>query len=100
MPGFFSDRTEDVAFASIEAVQAGSKLIMPEDRDAARFVEKISRQHGSVVPGLADEAEFATLSLKLTDGTERLIYAQRLFNDDAPDMPMEEIRDFIEERVS
>ncbi|MBI4825943.1 MAG: hypothetical protein HY807_05915 [Nitrospirae bacterium] len=73
---------------------------MPEDRDAARFVEKISRQHGSVVPGIGDEAEFATLSLKLTDGTERLLYAQRLFNNDVPDMPIKEIQDFIEEKVS
>lgn len=73
---------------------------MPEDSDAAKFVEKISRQHGSVVPGLADEAEFATLSLKLTDGTERLIYAHRVFDDNKSDMPTKEIKDFIEERVS
>lgn len=73
---------------------------MPEDRDAARFVEKISRQHGSVVPGIGDKAEFVTLSLKLTDGTERLIYAQRIFDNDVPDMPIKEIQDFIEGKVS
>ena len=100
IPSIVSDNKEDVLLSDIESVEAGSTSIFPEDRDAAKFVEKISRQHGSVVPGLADEAEFITLSLKLTDGTDRLIYAQRLFDNEEADLPLYEINRYIKKEVN
>jgi hypothetical protein len=97
-PGFFGEKKEEIRLSGIDDIEVGSVSVFPEDRDAARFVEKISRQHGSVVPGLADEAEFVTLSLRLNDGTERLIYAAKIEAglDGEPDVPLKEIRSFID----
>ncbi|HDH01423.1 MAG TPA: hypothetical protein ENG80_06415 [Nitrospirae bacterium] len=78
---------------SISSVVAGSKKFVPENIDGIRFVEKISAQHGSFVPGLGDEEEYVTLSLKLSDGTERIIYAVR--TDDEPDIPLKQIQRFL-----
>ncbi len=99
-PGLFTDMNESIPLSEIDTVEAGSLSLFPEDRDAAKFVEKISRQHGSVVPGLADEAEFVTLSLKLTDGTGRLIYAQRLFDNEEADLPLNEINSYLKKEVN
>lgn len=97
-PSFLGEKNEEIRLSSIDDVEVGSVSIFPEDRDAAKFVEKISRQHGSVVPGLADEAEFVTLSLKLNDGTERLIFAAKIeagIVGGEPDLPLQVIRSFI-----
>jgi hypothetical protein len=96
-PGFISKKIENIPLSNIDDLEVGSLSIFPEDRDAAKFVEKISRQHGSVVPGLADEAEFVTLSLRLNDGTDRMIYAQRILNNMEPDIPLNRIKAFIGE---
>lgn len=96
-PSFINEKTEEIPFAGISSVEIGSKKILPENIDGIKFVQKISSQHGSPLPGLEDEVEFVTLSLKLTDGTERLIYAGRIEGkiDGEPEVPLNEIRDFL-----
>ena len=88
---------EVLSFKDIIAVEAGSKSLIHENRDAVRFVQKISLQHGSEVPGLVQAEEFVTLVLKLRDGTERVIFAGKI-EDDAdgePELPLKEIQDFL-----
>jgi hypothetical protein len=96
-PGILFKRTETFSFDDVESVRIGSKRIIPENIDGIEFVERISRQHGSAVPGLGEEAEFVTLNLQLKDGSERLIYAQKIEGrvNGEPDIPINEIRSFL-----
>ncbi len=96
-PGFIGEKSEEIPFSRIGSVEVGSRTITPENPDGIAFVQRISLQHGSAVPGLGDEHEFVTLLLRLTDGTERLIYAAEIEGriDGEPDVPLKEISDFL-----
>lgn len=97
--GLLMKKREHVPFADITSVIVGSRQFTPENIDGINFVQKISAQHGSAVPGLGEAEEFITLSLLLTDGSERMIYAARLEAgkvDGEPAMPVQEIREFLE----
>ena len=96
-PGMIGEKTEEISFSTIESVEIGSRKILPENPDGIAFVQKISIQHGSAVPGLGDEHEFVTLLLKLTNGTERIIYAAEIEGRIGvePETPLKEIRDFL-----
>jgi len=91
-------RSEELSFEDIASVEVGSKSMTHENQDAVRFVQKISLQHGSEVPGLGEEEEFIMLALKLRDGTERLIYAGKVEGniEGEPALPLKEIREFID----
>ena len=92
--GFLRKKTEKIPLHSIRSVEVGTKTFTPENIDGIKFVERISLQHGSFIPGLADEEEFVILSLKLSDGSERIMYAGE--TKDEPHIPQKEIRDFLE----
>ena len=92
-PGLILRKTEELPVSFIHSVEIGSRKFTPDNLDGAAFVEKISAQHGSYVPGLGEEEEFVTLSLKLSDGTERLIFAGHL--EDEPEIPLNKIRDHL-----
>ena len=92
-PGFIFGKTEKLPFSTISSVEMGSRTFTPDNPDGVAFVEKISAQHGSFIPGLGEEQEFATISLMLTDGTERLIFAGHI--DDEPEIPLRKIRSHL-----
>jgi len=89
-PRIILSKTEELPFSKIRSVEIGNKKFSPNNPDGVAFVEKISAQHGSFVPGLGDEEEFVTLSLKLHDGTERVIFAGHV--EDEPEIPLMKIR--------
>jgi len=91
--GAFTKRSEEIALSDIASVEIGSKLFEPVNKDGADFVQKISVQHGSAVPGLGEPEEFITLSLKLKDGSEKIIYAANV--KERPAVPVSEIREFL-----
>ena len=96
--GLFTKKREKIPFANIKSVDPGSRKFVPENIDGINFVQKISAQHGSAVPGLGEAEEFITLSLILTDGSERMIYAARINGgevDGEPEVPVREIRSFL-----
>jgi len=98
-PGIFHSKSEELPFDHIHSVEIGSTKFIPENRDGIDFVQKISAQHGSAVPGLSETEEFITLRLILTDGSERIIYAVRLNGgtvNGEPDVPLNEIRRFLD----
>ncbi|MEW6603042.1 MAG: hypothetical protein AB1499_18880, partial [Nitrospirota bacterium] len=100
--GLFMKKREKFLFSDIASVDLGSRQFLPGNVDGANFVQKISAQHGSPVPGLGETEEFVTLSLSLKDGTEKMIYAAGLSGgkiDGEPSIPVREIRDFIESTV-
>jgi hypothetical protein len=78
---------------NIQSVEVGSKQFIPENIDGIRFVEKISAQHGSYVPGLDKTEEFVTLSVKFKDGGEQIIFAGKI--EDEPEIPLREINNFL-----
>jgi hypothetical protein len=51
------------------------------NRDGAEFVEKISAQHGTVIPGFGEEKTFYSLILKYAEGGERTLFAGRSMQD-------------------
>jgi len=97
-PGILFNRREVIAFDQIDSVHVGTRRIVPENIDGIEFVERISRQHGSAVPGLGEEVEFITLNLRLKDGSERLIYARKITSrvGEEPEIPLREIREFLD----
>jgi hypothetical protein len=95
-PGFIGTRTEYIPFSSIKSVEAGSRQVHPGNIDGMQFVQKISAQHGSPVPGLGEEKEFVTLLMKLSDGTERVLYTGKIENISEPSLPLNEIRVFLQ----
>lgn len=98
LSGAFTKRTEEMVLNDIASVEIGSKRFEPVNKDGADFVQKISIQHGSAVPGLGEPEEFVTLSLHLKDGTERIIYAAKLNGgkiDGEPELPVREFRSFL-----
>jgi hypothetical protein len=92
--GLLGRKTEKIALERITSVETGIKSYTPENIDGIHFVQKISLQHGSAMPGLGDKEEFITLSLKLSDGSERIIYAGNIEKE--PELPVQEIVHFLE----
>jgi Ca2+/Na+ antiporter len=100
--GLITKKSEKIPFARIKSVDLGIKKFVPENIDGIDFVQKISAQHGSAIPGLSDIEEFITLSLSLTDGSERIIFAAKINGgrvDGEPEIPVKEIRSFLENKV-
>lgn len=96
--GIISRKTERIPFANIKSVDLGSKKFVPENIDGIDFVQKISAQHGSAVPGLSEVEEFVTLALNLKDGSDRIIFAVKIDGgkiDGEPYIPVKEIRSFL-----
>lgn len=92
-PGIIRKKIEKISFEEIKSVDLGNKKFVPENIDGIRFVQKISAQHGTAMPGLSEIEEFITLSLNLKDGSERIIYAGKV--DEEPEIPVNEIRSFL-----
>ncbi|MDD1682866.1 MAG: hypothetical protein LUO98_03425 [Methanoregula sp.] len=68
-------------FASIRGIWIETKKTEVVNRDGIAFVEKISAQHGTVIPGFGEEKTFYTLKLGFTDGTEKTLFADSIMQD-------------------
>ncbi|MEF9427336.1 MAG: hypothetical protein L0956_09280, partial [Candidatus Mariimomonas ferrooxydans] len=97
LTGIIKATKEEIPLDNIKSIDVGSKKFTPENIDGINFVEKISLQHGSFVPGLRDEEEFITLSLKLNNGSERTIYSERIEGKigGEPELPLKEMSSFL-----
>ena len=72
---------ETIAIGSIKEIRIDRKKQEVENPDAVKFVEKISAQHGTVIPGFGKEKVLFLLKLILADGTERTIYSDDSMED-------------------
>ncbi len=100
--GLLTKKSEKIPFANIKSVELGSKTFVPGNIDGINFVKKISAQHGSALPGMGEAEEYITLTLKLTDGSERVIYAAKINGgkiNGEPEIPVREIRNFLKNMV-
>jgi hypothetical protein len=96
--GIIIKKTEKIPFSNIKSVELGSRKFVPENIDGIEFVQRISAQHGSAMPELSNEEEFITLSLNLTDGSDKIIYAGKIDGgkvNGEPSVPLNEIRSFL-----
>jgi hypothetical protein len=73
--GITKKKKNSIRMQDIENVLIAQKKSAVENPDAVAFVEKISSQHGMPIPGFGEEKMFYLLTLKLSDGTDRLIFA-------------------------
>ncbi len=73
--GMTRRRQESIPVADIRDVLIERQRSPVENPDAVEFVEKISSQHGMAIPGFGEEKTFFLLTLKLSDGTGRVIFA-------------------------
>ena len=64
-----------VSLSNIKDITIQFKHLPVENPDGAAFVERISLQHGMVIPGFAEEIKLSVLKLAFADGTEKTIYA-------------------------
>jgi hypothetical protein len=72
---------ETIAIKSIKEIRIDRIKQEVENPDAVQFVEKISAQHGTVIPGFGREKVLFLLKLCLADGTVRTIYSDEAMHD-------------------
>ena len=75
MVGITKKRKDSIAIRDISNVLIERRKSAVENPDGVEFVQKISSQHGMAIPGLGEEKIFFLLKLKLSNGTDRLIFA-------------------------
>ena len=72
---------ETIALNSIKDISIEKRTQEVKNPDAVAFVEKISLQHGTVIPGFGEEKILFLLKLHLADGSERIIYSDSVMQD-------------------
>jgi hypothetical protein len=72
---------ETIVLGSIKDISIESRKREVENPDAVKFIEKISLQHGTVIPGFGEEKVLFLLKLYLMDGSERTIYSDKTMQD-------------------
>jgi hypothetical protein len=72
---------EMIPLSSIKDISIESRRRKVENPDAVEFVEKISLQHGTVIPGFGKETVIFLLKLHLDDGSERIIFSDDRMQD-------------------
>jgi len=75
MVGITKKKKDSIAIRDINNVLIERRKSAVENPDGVEFVQKISSQHGMAIPGFGEEKIFFLLKLKLSDGTDRLIFA-------------------------
>ena len=72
---------ERMPLARITGIRIDTTKTEMANRDGVEFVEKISAQHGTVIPGFGEEKTFYSLILKFSDGRERTLFADHAMQD-------------------
>lgn len=81
MTGIARKKNAEIAFDNIKNIVIEKKKTGLENPDGVKFVKKISLQHGTVIPGFGEEKIFFLLKLKLSDGSDRIIYTDNNMQD-------------------
>lgn len=77
VPGVVKKIKERIPAADVRGVVIEKRKTAVGNPDGVAFVEKISLQHGTVIPGFGEEDISYLLKLSFADDTERVIYAER-----------------------
>lgn len=84
---------EVIPLEAVKNVLIEKKKLGIENPDGVAFVEKISAQHGMVIPGFAEEKVIYILKLMLTDETDRTMYVAETMEDSMS--AHEKIKEFL-----
>ncbi len=77
-PSFIIKRVEIFNINQVKSISVIKRIFNIENPEGAEIVKKISLQHGTVIPDFAESQELYLLLLELEDGTNRVIYADRM----------------------
>lgn len=77
-PSFIIKRVEFFTMNQVKSISLIKRIFNIENPEGAEIVKKISLQHGTVIPDFAESQELYLLLLELKDGTNRVIYADRM----------------------
>jgi hypothetical protein len=72
---------ETIPMADITGLWIDTQKTEIVNRDGVEFVQKISAQHNTVIPGFGEEKTFYSLKLRSADRTDRTIFAERSMQD-------------------
>ena len=72
---------ETIALSDIKDISIEKRTEEVKNPDAVEFVEKISLQHGTVIPGFGEKKILFLLKLHLADGSVRIIYSDSVMQD-------------------
>ena len=72
---------ETIPMADITGLWIDTQKTEIANRDGVEFVQKISAQHNTVIPGFGEETIFYSLKLRSADGTDRTIFAESSMKD-------------------
>ncbi len=72
---------ETIPMADITGLWIDTQKIEIVNRDGVEFVQKISAQHNTVIPGFGEETIFYSLKLRRADGTDRILFADKTMQD-------------------
>lgn len=75
MSGIIKRKRDAFPAGEIKNVLIETRKTSVANPDGVEFIEKISAQHGVVIPGFGEETVQYLLTLKLADGTDRMIHA-------------------------
>lgn len=73
--GLLNSMVAGFPIADIRTILIRTKKSAIENTDAVEFVKKISLQHNTAIPGFGDDSSLFMLTLTLTDGSDRIIFA-------------------------
>lgn len=88
----FGSRTVTEPMDRLKEVRVHHTRIEVENRDAVEFVEKISLQHGTVIPGFGQAEELYSVEL-MFDGKGTSVFVSK--EQDRAEAVMREVRDFV-----
>lgn len=72
---------ETIPLSDITDIWIDTQKAEVVNRDGVEFVQKISAQHNTVIPGFGEETPFYCLKLRRNDGTDRVLFADSCIQD-------------------
>ncbi|MBZ0157907.1 MAG: hypothetical protein K8I29_17050 [Alphaproteobacteria bacterium] len=73
----FGRREVSYPLTEIDTVRQDCRVVPPENPDGIRVVEKIALQHGTVIPGFGETAEFYTVEIEFKGGERIMVFSSR-----------------------
>jgi len=70
-------RKKELPLRNLSSITKGYTVLMPENPDGIKVIEKIALQHGTVIPGFGEVKEFYTVNLEFKDGRSVTVFASK-----------------------